>query len=100
MNKSAGSGVIARNYEGSVIAGVNKKRCVVSARQAEIMALKDLKDGISLAIEKKLQHVILEIDSREVALMLTNKCNRIDWRIRPLVLDIQKMLKLIPECKV
>ena len=97
MNKSAGSGVIARNYEGSVIAGVNKKRCVVSARQAEIMALKD---GISLAIERKLQHVILEIDSREVALMLTNKCNRIDWRIRPLVLDIQKMLKLIPECKV
>ena len=33
-------------------------------------------------------------------LILTNKCHNIDWRIKPLILDIQDKLKLLPKSKV
>ena len=59
-----------------------------------------VKVGLNLAIDKCIQKIILEIDSRELFLILTNKCRMIARRIRPLVFDIQRMLALIPDCKV
>ena len=53
--------------------------------QVEAMGVKE---GISLAIDKSLQKIVLEIDSRELFLVLTNKYSLIDWKIRSLVRDI------------
>ena len=64
---------------------------------AEAMALKD---GVDLAVEKKFHNVILETDSKEMQNVLTNKCKVIEWKIRPIVLDIQKQIQLIPGRKV
>ena len=51
-----------------------------------------LGDGVSLAMEKKLQKVIMEINSKEVLFMLTNNYKMIDWKVRHVVIDIQRML--------
>ena len=59
-----------------------------------------VKDAINLAIERKFQKICFEMDSKELFLNLTNKYSSIDWRIRPLVYDIQKLLRLIPDYKV
>ena len=96
-NKEAGSGVIARSSEGKFVAGTNRKFTAGSAVQAEAMAVKD---AVNLAIERKFQKVCFEMDSKELILVLTNKCSNIDWKIRPLVLDIQRLLKLISERKM
>ena len=42
----------------------------------------------------------MEIDSKELQFVVSNKSNLIDWRVRPLVLDIQKMLKIVPNWKL
>ena len=59
-----------------------------------------IRDAINLAIERKFQKICLEMDFKELFLNLTNKYSSIDWRIKPLVYDIQKLLKLIPNYKV
>ena len=59
-----------------------------------------VKVGLNLAIDKCIQKIIVEIDSTELFLILTNKCRMIDWRIRPLVFDIHKMLALILDSRV
>ena len=69
--------------------GVNRKFTAVCAAQAEVVAIRD---AVNLAIERKIQKVCLEMDSKELFLNLTNKYSSIDWRIRPLVYDIQKLL--------
>ncbi|XWS10704.1 hypothetical protein CRYUN_Cryun38cG0020400 [Craigia yunnanensis] len=54
-----------------------------------------LRDGVNLTIEKNFQMIIMEIDSKEMHLILTNIYNKIDWRIRPVVLDFQKLQRLV-----
>ena len=68
-----------------------------SALMAETLALKD---GIGLVIEKKWQRVVLEIDSRELQYVFSNKCKLIDWKIRPLVIDIQRMSRIVPNWRL
>ena len=43
---------------------------------------------------------VLEVDSRDVFLMITNKESKLNWTIRSIILNIQRMLQLIPEVKV
>ena len=59
-----------------------------------------IKDVVNLAIERKFQKICFEMDSKELFLNLTNKYSSIDWRIRPLVYDIQKLLRLLLDYKV
>ena len=59
-----------------------------------------MKDAVNMANERKFQKVYVEMDSREIHLILTNKCNSIDWRIKPLIVDILNLLKIIPKSKV
>ena len=59
-----------------------------------------IRDAVNLVIERKFQKICLEMDFKELFLNLTNKYSSIDWRIKPLVYDIQKLLKLIPNYKV
>ena len=58
-----------------------------------------LKKRLNLGIEQKFQRVCVEMDSKELHIILTNRCKNIDWRIRPLIVDILELLKLIPEKK-
>ena len=59
-----------------------------------------VEEAINLVIEQKFQKVCVEMDSKELHLILTNRCKNIDWRIRPLIVDILELLKLIPDKKV
>ena len=93
----AGNGVIAKDSEGKIVGGVNRKFIVVCAAQIEAMAIRD---AVNLAIERKFQKICLEMDFKELFQNLTNKYSSIDWRIKPLVYDIQKLLKLIPDYKM
>ena len=58
-----------------------------------------VEEAINLVIEQKFQKVCVEMDSKELHLILTNRCKNIDWRIRPLIVDILEFLKLIPDKK-
>ena len=49
---------------------------------------------------KEISEVVLKVDFKELQYVLTNKHTKIDRRIRPIVLDIQSMLNIIPEKKV
>ena len=53
-----------------------------------------------MAIEKRLQKIVMEMDYKELFLVFTNKYSLIDWKGRPLVRDIQERIKLNPECKI
>ena len=55
---------------------------------------------MELAIQRKWQRVVFEIDSKELQYVLTKNCKMIDWKIRPIVLEIQRMLELIPNWKL
>ena len=59
-----------------------------------------IRDAVNLAIERKFQKICFEMNSKELFINLTNKYSSIDWRIRPLVYVIQKLLRLIPNYKV
>ncbi|XWS63309.1 hypothetical protein CRYUN_Cryun06bG0084300 [Craigia yunnanensis] len=83
----AGLGVVVRNGDGMLVEGRNRSSLAMNALQIEAMAVKE---GVKLAIEKKFQKVEMEMDSREIHLVLTKKSQMTNWRIRPLVLDIQK----------
>ena len=82
--KRARSGVIVRNTEGKVVDGRGKRRMADSVLIAEFFSLRD---GIKLVVERKWQKVLLEIDAKGVA-------------VRPLVLDIQRLLRLVPDWKL
>ena len=49
---------------------------------------------------EKIQQVVFEIDSMEIHLMLSNQWNKMDGKVRPLVWEIQRISKLISNCKV
>ena len=89
--------VIIRESRGRMMDGASCSFRANCALQVEAMIVKK---RVSLAIEKRLKRVIVEIDLKELFLTLNNKCSMLDWRIKPLVVDIQKMLKLIPDCKI
>ena len=55
-----------------------------------------LRNGVVLAIEKKWQKVEIEIDFRELYNGFTKNYKLMDWRIRPTVIEIQRMLRLVP----
>lgn len=62
-SRIVGIGVIARNSDGVIMNGINRKKMTANAFMAKAM---DFKDGVKLAIEEKWQRVILEIDSKEL----------------------------------
>ena len=80
-----------------LVGGKNRRIIALNALHAEALAVKE---AINLAIERKFQKVCLEMDFRELYFILSNKCKMIDWRVRPLVLDIQKKLQVVLESKV
>ncbi|XWS33374.1 hypothetical protein CRYUN_Cryun22dG0076600 [Craigia yunnanensis] len=59
-----------------------------------------LKDGIVLAVENNWHNVVLEIDSKYLHGIISSDSKLMDWKIRPLVLDIKEKLKLIPNWKL
>ncbi|XWS44376.1 hypothetical protein CRYUN_Cryun15aG0039700 [Craigia yunnanensis] len=91
------SGVIVKNSEGNVVDGVGKRRMADNAIMAKALSLRD---EIELVIARKWQKVILEIDAKELQYVMTNKSQLINWRIRHLIVDIQRLLRLIPGWKI
>ena len=87
----AESGVVVRDCNGEVVDGFNKKFIADNALVAEAMALRDV---IKLVLEKSLQNVTVETDSRVLHNMLSKKWSDMDWKVRPLVADIKKVLRI------
>ncbi|XVF34232.1 hypothetical protein REPUB_Repub18cG0041700 [Reevesia pubescens] len=58
------------------------------------------KEGIKLAIDHSFQEVMLETDSSRLHYILTKDSKDINWRARPIVLDLLNNLQLILEKKV
>ena len=91
--KEAGAGVIVRDYKGEVVDGKCRRGMAESPLMAEALAVRE---GVFLALEKKWQKIEIEIDSRELYNGLIMNYKQMDWRIKPIVLEIQEMLKLVP----
>ena len=89
LDPKGGAGVVVRNSYGDFVDGIDRCFSTANTSQAEVVALRD---GVSLAVEKKLQKVIMEINSKEVLYMLTNNYKMIDWKVRHVAIDIQRML--------
>ena len=53
-----------------------------------------------LAIENKWQRIVLETDSQELHDIVSEKSRLVDWRVRPLILDIQRKLRVIPALRL
>ncbi|XWS28633.1 hypothetical protein CRYUN_Cryun25bG0087700 [Craigia yunnanensis] len=75
VDKKTGTRVVIRDSEGRTMDGACCRFLADCALQAEAMAVKK---GVSLTIEKRWKRVIVEIDSSELFLVLTNKCSMID----------------------
>ena len=66
----AGLGVDVRNSDGMLVEGRNRSSPAMNDLQVEAMVVKE---GVKLAIEKKYQKVVMEMDSREIQLVVTKK---------------------------
>ena len=70
--------------------GCNRKFVCDATLVAEHMVLMD---GTKLLLEKKLQNVTVETDSKVLNKMLSKEWSDMDWKVRPLVADIKKVLR-------
>ncbi|OMO84089.1 hypothetical protein COLO4_22232 [Corchorus olitorius] len=88
--RSAGIGVVIRNHEGQVIDAYGKKVSACSALSVEALALRD---AALLAVQRDYMKVCFEIDSSELLRNITcTRFEHLDWRISPIILDIQSLL--------
>ena len=86
-----------RDNNRKVVDGCNRKFMCDSIIIAKAITLKE---GCKLVLKKDMQNVIFQIDSKELHKMLLVEWNEVDWVVRPLVVDIKQMMKLITDCKV
>ena len=93
----AGSGVVVRDCNRKVMDGCNRKFVCDFALVVETTALKD---GIKFGLERKLQNVTFEIDSKVLHKMLSKEWNDMDWKVILLVADVKQMLRMTPDCKI
>ncbi|XVF37634.1 hypothetical protein REPUB_Repub20aG0026400 [Reevesia pubescens] len=92
LTKVGGTGVIVRKCEGVCINGIRRKMKAENALMVEALALKD---GVELVVAEKYMNVVFETNSSQLHYIIS-KGKVEDWRLRPLALDILRLLKLIP----
>jgi ribonuclease HI len=88
----AGSGVIIRDKSAMFIAGSSTVAKANSVIEAEAMALVG---GVKLALQLKLDHVIMESDSQELISALDNRIERGNWRIYPILIEFHRLRALL-----
>ena len=89
----AGSSVVVRDCNGKVVDGCNRKFVCDFALVAETTALKDC---IKFGLERKLQNVTFEIDSKVLPKMLSKEWNDMDWKVILLVADVNMAPDWVP----
>ena len=74
-NKITFTRIVTKNSDGVLICGANRRSIASCVVHAEALAVKG---AVNLALERKCQNICLEMDSREMHLILTSRCHNID----------------------
>ena len=97
QNKSVVCGVVARNKEGKVLAGMGKWFETNEAEVAEAMAIKQ---SVKLVMEKGYQKVVIESHAKNLVDGINGKEWRSFWKTAPIVKNIKEYLRNIREVKL
>ena len=82
-----GIGVVIRNKNREMVAGITKKVLIGSSIEAEAVALRE---GVWLAAERKMDRIMLETDSEILYKEITGRRKIGCWKIKSYIEDILK----------
>ncbi|OMO68571.1 hypothetical protein COLO4_29577 [Corchorus olitorius] len=92
----SGIGVVIRNEDAKVVAGLNKTVKVNSSLMAESLAVRE---GLKLAVNLHVPKLMIEVNSQVLVRNLTNY-EKGDWEIEPIVEDIKSLLGNFEDSRV
>ncbi|OMO94054.1 reverse transcriptase [Corchorus capsularis] len=96
QSKQAGIGVVVRDAEGHLLHGLGKQVKGDSALMIEAIAVKT---GLKLAKEMRLSNIIVEMDSEVLYKNIVDRGKNRDWRIGPILADIDHLSTCIDSIK-
>ena len=89
--------MVCRNNEGKLVDGDCQS---VKADCADIAETYAFKAGVQMAVEKQWQKVEFEIDYETLHKALTQRGVKCNWKLVPLIKDIQALLLMVPEKRI